>query len=739
MDVGKAFLERIGSFTVDTTISADEALEWVREDRYLAIVSDYQMPVMDGIELLKRIRASGNRIPFILFTGRGREEIAIEALNNGADFYLQKGGDPIAQFTELSNQIHHAIDRNTAERAVREREAKYRGLFDNMNELALILEYMVDESGTVIDGLVQDINRAGLRKLGIGSPADIVGKGVSTIMGPDLMNRFLPYLNKIRDDGQPFVREHNFPLNGRDYITAVNPLGEGQIIVISTDITDIRMAKMAAKESEERFRLIAEQLLDVVYTTDAEGRITYISPSSTKLFGRSPDEMVGRHFMEYLEESSVPKAIREFQATVKVGRPVRNLELLMKHADGGTFIGELTGSPTTNGSNVNGTTGSIRDVSERKLSQMALSEAERNLRRITENMSDLVVELDQHGMTLYASPSHLRLLGIDPDDVVGRSIFDLIWPEDRRLVRDEYEQWMKRGELKEIEYRITDKHGTVHWVHSIGTALVDQGGSAIGAIINTRDVTERRRVEEALHQSEQRLQHAEEVARFGHWSINLDDLSMIGSRGASIIYGLEHKKWSLKEVQSVPLAQYRPLLDKALKELIEDGVPYDVEFKIRRKDDGRILDIHSLAEYDPEKRVVFGVIHDMTETKRAQEAMAHTNDLMRYIIEHSRSALAVFDRNMRYMFVSQRFIDDYEIKDDVVGRYHYDVFPDLPPKWKEVHRRALAGEVISGNEEPCIRDDGSVYLTRWECRPWYLPDRSIGGIILDTEVIKDHL
>lgn len=101
MDVGKAFLEQMGSFTVDTTTSAEEALEGVRENEYLAIVADYQMPVMDGIELLKRIRASGNRIPFILFTGRGREEIAIDALNNGADLYLQKGGDPRAQFTEL--------------------------------------------------------------------------------------------------------------------------------------------------------------------------------------------------------------------------------------------------------------------------------------------------------------------------------------------------------------------------------------------------------------------------------------------------------------------------------------------------------------------------------------------------------------------------------------------------------------------------------------------------------------
>jgi PAS domain S-box-containing protein len=410
----------------------------------------------------------------------------------------------------------------------------------------------------------------------------------------------------------------------------------------------------------------------------------------------------------------------------------------MKHADGRTFIGELTGSPTTNGSGVNGTTGSMRDVSERKLSQLALSEAERNLRRITENMSDLVVELDQHGIALYASPSHHRLIGIDPEEVVGRSIFNIIVPEDRRWVEDEYRQWMHRGETKEIEYRIKDRNGTLHWVHSIGTALTDEGGHIIGAIINSRDVTERRRAEDDLHQSEGRLQRAEEVARIGHWTIDLDDLSMIGSRGASKIYGIEQKKWTLKEVQAVPLAQYRSLLDSSLRKLIEEGAPYDVEFKIKRMDDGQILDIHSSAEYDPEHRVVFGVIHDITETKRAQEAMAHSNDLMRYIIEHSRSAIAVLDREMRYLFVSQHYIDDYELKENVVGMYHYDVFPDLPPQWKEVHRRALAGEVISADEESYIKEHGSVYWTRWECRPWFLPDGSIGGIILDTEVINEH-
>jgi len=76
---------------------------------YDAIVSDYQMPEMDGIEFLKTVRGSGSDMPFIIFTGKGREDVVIEAINNGADFYLQKGGNPKAQFAELSHKIKHAV------------------------------------------------------------------------------------------------------------------------------------------------------------------------------------------------------------------------------------------------------------------------------------------------------------------------------------------------------------------------------------------------------------------------------------------------------------------------------------------------------------------------------------------------------------------------------------------------------------------------------------------------------
>ena len=114
LEVGKRFLERGGEFSVTIITSATAALPLLEQEQFDAVISDYQMPKMDGISFLKAVRGLGNDIPFILFTGKGREEIVIEAINNGADFYLQKGGDPTSQFAELSHKIRHAIRRRSA-------------------------------------------------------------------------------------------------------------------------------------------------------------------------------------------------------------------------------------------------------------------------------------------------------------------------------------------------------------------------------------------------------------------------------------------------------------------------------------------------------------------------------------------------------------------------------------------------------------------------------------------------
>jgi len=114
LKAAKQCLELQGSFHVDTVSSVEEAMERMKEKTFDVIVSDYVMPEKDGLEFLKELRDSGNNIPFIMFTGKGREEVAIKALNYGADQYVNKTGDPKTVYTELANNIRRAVERRRA-------------------------------------------------------------------------------------------------------------------------------------------------------------------------------------------------------------------------------------------------------------------------------------------------------------------------------------------------------------------------------------------------------------------------------------------------------------------------------------------------------------------------------------------------------------------------------------------------------------------------------------------------
>ncbi|MCT8336239.1 response regulator [Methanoculleus sp. Afa-1] len=140
LEIGKLFLERSGALAIETVSSAREALNLLGEQRCDAVVADYQMPEMDGIELLKEVRQHFENIPFILFTGRGREEVVVEALNCGADGYIQKGGDPHSQFAELEHRVVRAVERRRAILALRDSEKRYRALFEGANDPIFIFE-----------------------------------------------------------------------------------------------------------------------------------------------------------------------------------------------------------------------------------------------------------------------------------------------------------------------------------------------------------------------------------------------------------------------------------------------------------------------------------------------------------------------------------------------------------------------------------------------------------------------
>ncbi len=134
-----------------------------------------------------------------------------------------------------------------------------------------------------------------------------------------------------------------------------------------------------------------------------------------------------------------------------------------------------------------------------------------------------------------------------------------------------------------------------------------------------------------------------------------------------------------------------------------------------------------------------GIVRDIDERKKNEQKLEHFQELLSYILAHNQSGVAIHDKNLNYIYVSQRYLDEYNIKEEnVIGKHHYEVFPNLPQKWRDVHQRVLRGEVCKEDEDPYYHEDGTVDWSRWECRPWYEADGEIGGIVVYTEIITDR-
>ncbi|HAX70713.1 MAG TPA: hypothetical protein DCY14_13960, partial [Anaerolineae bacterium] len=204
---------------------------------------------------------------------------------------------------------------------------------------------------------------------------------------------------------------------------------------------------------------------------------------------------------------------------------------------------------------------------------------------------------------------------------------------------------------------------------------------------------------------------------------------------------------SIPELIGMPiLDMYRPEDHARIKQLIaqsdREGTVQLEGVKLRK--DGSIypfqLDVVSVRDENGNLLYRVASQQDITERKRAEKALQREERILRLFVEHSPAAIAMFDREMRYIVASKRYLVDYGLGDQSLeGRSHYEVFPEIPERWKEIHRRCLQGSIEKADEDAFPRADGKLDWVHWEIHPWYDDDGSIGGVILFSEVITERV
>ncbi len=512
--LAKIFLERTGKFRIDTAVSSTQAQEKLQSGTYDAILSDYQMPGMNGIDLLKFVRERYGNIPFILFTGRGREEIVIQALDNGADFYIQKGGEPRSQFAELQNKLERAVAEKRAVLAKDESDHRISGIINFLPDAT----FAIDRSGTVIVW-----NKAIEEMTGV-TGREMIGRSdyeyaipfygerrkllIDLVFSPDDQAEAF-YGNLIRKKGDVIFTEieiKNLGDTPRWIWAKAGPLydSDGNIVGAIESIRDISDKKRAEEvliESRDYLNQIFSSVKEGIVIVDAETHtIVDLNPAAAELIGENKEEIVGKICHQYIcpaEEGRCP--ITDLHQTVD------NSERVLLTADGRkvpiikyVIPFQLQGKKRL--------IETFFDNTQRISDLEALSQSEEKFRSYVENANDIVYELDRDGVLTYVSPNWTDILGHRVDEVIGRHFDQFVHPDDVARCDEHITSIIKSGTRQaDIEYRVRHQDGSWRWHISNNGPIRKENGVVKSVIGIGRDVTDQKNMKDALKQANRQL------------------------------------------------------------------------------------------------------------------------------------------------------------------------------------------------------------------------------------------
>lgn len=746
----------------DCVISTDSEGKIVRMNRAAENITGWKLEDAAGKALYDVFHVTDAESPeqpfdkvfYLNKNGEWRNKLILIS-RSGSVYRIDKSSSPIRDgFGNIRGRViifRDVTGEHNTQKDLMLRGALMRGLFDNMPAGVVIYQIRNDGSQPS-DYIINDVNRTALRFQNV-QLNDVIGKSLAEVR-PDIENlNVIPTYRRVWETGITESFATTIYKGARIDLWFDNyafKLPTGEIVTIYRDVSEQKRAEQALRESEARYRLLADNTGDSIWTMNLDLQFTYVSPSSFTLKGHSPDEVLNYTVKDIMSPESVSLAYGALEEELENDRagadPRRTRRLMFEHKIEGetrwlestlSFIRDSDGKPV-------GVLGATRDVTERKLAEDALRESEKRYRLLADNTADNIWTMDMNLRFTYSSPSVYKLRGYTPEEAVAQRVEDTVTPGSIDLVyailKEELEK-DRNSAPRDRERRVVLEHyhknGHKLWLESSMSFMRDDNGNMKGVLGVTRDVTDRKRVEDALRASEERYRIIADNTADVIWTADIDLNFTYTSPSVLKIRGYTPEETLSQRIPDTVVPESRDLIHSILRSELERcskgceeaGGPVKAVVLEHLHKDGSRLWLESSLSFlrgsSGEITGILGVSRDISDRKNAEDALRNSEEKLHLIMDGIPAYLAYVDSSEKYVYVNRAYAEWHgRRKEDFPGKYLKDMV-DLSYyiKAEPYYMRALKGERIV--YENTLKDlNGIEHIARVE----YVPHASSGVV-----------
>jgi PAS domain S-box-containing protein len=492
---------------------------------------------------------------------------------------------------------------------------------------------------------------------------------------------------------------------------------------------------------------------------DTDFRIVAWNQAATEVFGHSKEEAIDRNLLELIVPKELHKSLGGFLHLLCQGTEsnIKSCNSINKNITktGEIIVCDWQDHPLFDDQGQ--VTGFLSIVQNTSISPL------RDIDGFFLNSLDLLCIISMEGYFQKLNTAWLDTLGYTDEELKARPFIEFVHPEDVPATLAEAEKLAQGQDVLNFENRYRSKDGSYIWFSWRITLSADR--QLMYAI--ARDITTQKEAEVVLREQEEEIRQSEKRYQA------LMEAKLLETQGflESVLTNLPLAVFA-KEAQDLKMILWNPAAEELFKikakdiigtsnydlfppeqadfftekdrEALNSPEVIDIPEEIAQDGQGinRIFHTKKTAVLDGEgvPQSLLVITEDITERKAAEQQLKEQAAILQAFVDHTPVPIAMYDKEMRYLIVNQSWlVDNNFVGQDIIGRSHYDVFPNIPDRWKEVHQRCLAGATESHEADPFHRVDGSIDYIRWQILPWRNAQGEIGGILAYSEMITERV